>query len=256
MTPFPEVTLIIPTHNRAKLLLATVESALAQTQPFAKIIVIDDASPDDTLALLKRYEGKISVVEATKIGVQRARNLGVALATTDYVTFCDDDDLLYPDLVEQVSTCISAHPDLDSLYMNYRSFYETKTDPDIVARAPEGFFAGAVVADGFFLDIPNLCVKTIEFQPLMPSGATFKKEFYDRIGGFDASFNRVPSEDWEFTLRALMSGRTGMSVQPLVKIRRHSGNDSADLMRQAVGEVEVIRYALLHHKEVEQSWRF
>ena len=253
MIDFPELTLIVPTHNRAELLLKTIESAFSQTRAFKQVIVIDDASTDDTVLLLEKFGSRVVFVTAEKIGVQRARNLGVSMANTEYVTLCDDDDILEPDFVEQVSNCLHRNPDLDSVYMNYRSFNELRTDADIVSRAPEGYFDGSALKDEFFHNIPDLYVKTVDFQPLMPSGATFTKHFYERIGGFDPNFNGVPSEDWEYTLRAIAEGRTAMSKQPLVMIRRHLGNDSADLMRQAVGEVEVLEYALLHHRIAARS---
>ncbi len=85
------------------------------------------------------------------------------------------------------------------------------------------------------------------FQPMMPSGATIKKSFYQAIGGFDPAFDRVPSEDWEYTLRAVSVGLTAICLAPLVSIRRHSGNDSQNLLRQTLGEVDILKFALQYH---------
>jgi glycosyltransferase involved in cell wall biosynthesis len=225
----------------------TVQAALAQTVPFAEIIVVDDASPDDTLLQLQQFGQRIRVIPSKKIGVQAARNLGVATATSKYVTLCDSDDLLQPEFLHQMGDLLAAHPKIDSIYSNYQSFCGEKIENDILSGAPKGFFDGANVNGDLVTDIPDLYAKTIVFQPLLPSGATIKKHFYERIGGFDPVFDRVPSEDWEYTLRAIANGKIAVCTIPLVRIRRHGGNDSYDLLRAALGEVEVMKFVLRHH---------
>ncbi|WP_323744831.1 glycosyltransferase family 2 protein [Noviherbaspirillum soli] len=243
----PNVSLVIPTHNRASLVVHTVQSALDQTVPFAEIIVVDDASTDDTLVQLRRFGQRIRVIPSKKIGVQAARNLGVATATSKYVTLCDSDDLLQPEFLHTIGGLLAAHPEIDSIYSNYQSFCGEKVAEDILSGAPKGFLDGGNVDGDLVTDIPDLYAKTIVFQPLMPTGATIKKLFYESIGGFDPVFDRVPSEDWEYTLRAIANGKIAICTIPLVRIRRHEGNDSYDLLRTALGEVEVMKFVLRHH---------
>jgi glycosyltransferase involved in cell wall biosynthesis len=228
--------------------METIRSALNQTQPFAEIIVVDDASTDNTLEKLAEFGNLITVIPSSKIGVQRARNMGVSTAKSQYVTLCDSDDILLPEFVEETSKWLSGHPDCDSVYVNYRSFTETKIENDILSGAPRGFFDGAVVEGNFIHSIPDVYARTVRFQPFLVSGVTIKKSFYEAIGGFDPAFDRVPAEDWEYTLRALSLGHTVMCTIPLVRIRHHDGNDSRNGLRQALGEVEVLKYALKHHK--------
>lgn len=247
MIAWPDISLVIPTHNRAHLILETIEAALSQSRPFAEIIIIDDASTDDTLVRLRRFGHRIKVVEAAKIGVQAARNLGVEIASSPYITLCDSDDLLKPAFVETLCAWLASHDDVDSVYSNYQSFDEMGTAGDILSGAPAGFLEDACVDGQFLFDIPDLYAKTVSFQPMMPSGATVKRSFYQAIGGFDPAFEGVPSEDWEYTLRAVGIGRTAICMIPLVLIRRHAGNDSRNLLRQALGEVEVLKFALQHH---------
>lgn len=245
------VSLIIPTHNRALLVVQTVQAALRQTLAFDEIIVVDDASTDDTLLQLQPFTARIRVIASEKIGVQAARNLGVAAAHSPYITFCDSDDLLQPDFLQHISSWLVTHPEIDSVYSNYCSFQDGQTQADILSGAPAGFFDGALSDGDFVTDIPDLYKKTVTFQPMMPTGVTVKKCFYERIGGFNPAFDRVPSEDWEYTLRAIASGKTALCRRPLVRIRRHSGNDSRDLLRVMLGEVAVMQFALEHHASAQ-----
>lgn len=242
-----KISLVIPTYNRATLVVDTVRAALEQTMPFEEILVIDDASTDDTIARLSQFGSQIKVINAPKAGVQAARNLGVRLVSSEYVTFCDSDDLLKPSFVETATAFLSKHREYDSLYFNYQSFRGNRTEKDILQGAPAGFFKGAHYLENFVTYIPDLYVRTTAFQPLMPSGATVRKNFYEKIGGFNPIFNKIPSEDWEYTLRAIAFGKTGICLDPLVLIRHHDGNDSKDTIRQTLGEIEILQYALQNH---------
>lgn len=248
MKPDVAITLVIPSYNRAQLILETINSALNQTSPFAEIIVVDDASTDGTLLALEQFDGKISVIASEKVGVQTARNRGVAAASTDYVALCDSDDLLEPDFVQVISKWLSSHPECDSVYSNFVTFDENTTSSDKFSGAPTSFFKGATFTEGFCSDIPDLYVKTVGYQPLFSSGVTIKKSFYQAIGGYNSELNGVGSEDWEYTLRAVEAGVTSVCMKPLVRIRRHSGNDSGNKIKQLLGEVIVLEHALKFHQ--------
>ena len=90
----PSISLVIPSYNRAHLIVETLSSAVRQTSPFSEIIVIDDGSTDDTQSVIA-YFGRAVVYRKTENGgVQRARNLGAEMANSAWVAFCDSDDLL------------------------------------------------------------------------------------------------------------------------------------------------------------------
>jgi glycosyltransferase involved in cell wall biosynthesis len=241
------LSLVIPTYNRGDLIGETLHSAFNQTMPFAEIIVVDDGSTDDTEKVLLDYLDRIKVIRIPNSGVQAARNKGVAAAQSKYVTLCDSDDIFEPDFVTSVVTWLSAHPSCDILYSNFVTFDEHSTHPDKFSVASAEFFEGGKKDNEFVSDIPDLYVRTVAFQPLYPTGSTFQKSFFERIGGYNPAFNRVGAEDWEFTLRAISNGNVAVCTRPLTRIRRHAGNDSADAMRMLIGEVKILEYALKHH---------
>lgn len=242
-----DICLVIPSYNRASLIGHTIESALNQTQPFSQIIVVDDASTDDTLSVLQRFGDRITVIASTKIGVQKARNVGVQAASASHVMLCDSDDLLVANHVETVSRWLDDHPGCDAVYTNHQVFTDADIQPPTFARAPADFFRNAAREGSFWTEVPDLYLKTGTFQPLLVSGITLKKSFYTRIGGFDPAFDGVPSEDWEFTLRVLVHGNVALCDEPLTMIRRHPGNDSRSALRQRLGEIAVLEHAMSHH---------
>jgi len=243
----PTLSLIIPTYNRASLLAATLDSALAQRLPFLEIIVVDDGSTDDTAQVLVRYAQRIRVIRVANGGVQNARNTGVAAAAGDYIVLCDSDDLFEADYVATVAPWLARHPDCDAVYSNFVTFDERGVHADKFALAPAGFFDGARQSESFWHDIPDLYLRTLSYQPLFPSGSAIRKSLYQRIGGYDVRFNGVGGEDWEFTLRLIGQARLALCATPLVRIRKHGANDSADNIRTVSGCVQILEFALREH---------
>lgn len=93
----PLVSCIIPTHNRRVLLERAMESVLSQSYKNLQAIIVDDASSDDTEALVRRFAVKDQRVRYIKnpspLGPGGARNVGIASANGDLIAFLDDDDL-------------------------------------------------------------------------------------------------------------------------------------------------------------------
>jgi glycosyltransferase involved in cell wall biosynthesis len=103
------VSIIMPTRNRASLLRRALFGVRAQTVRDMEIIVVDDASTDETLAMLASEFPLVEVVRHRfSLGPSAARNSGVAVATGDWVFFHDDDDLMHP---SHLADLLSAHLD-------------------------------------------------------------------------------------------------------------------------------------------------
>lgn len=241
------VSLIIPSFNRGSLIGETLDSALAQTVPFHEIIVVDDGSTDNTQEVLAGYRDRIKVLTLSRNGVQAARNAGAAIATGDYITLCDSDDLLTPQFLSTFVECLRIHPDCEGYYSNFVTFVGDTTQADKFSLAPAGHFDGARVDGDFLSEIPDLYVRTVAFQPLFISGCIVSRRLYQALGGFDTKFNNVGGEDWEFTLRVISAGKVVVCKQPTVRIRKHALNQSGDPIRQVRGTAHILDYALDHH---------
>lgn len=245
------VTLVIPAFNRADLIGETIASALDQTIRFTEIIVVDDGSTDGTPDVLARFGNAITTIRTANGGVQHARNTGVLASRTPLVALCDSDDLLLPEFDELCGAWMSEADDVDITYTNFVTFSGTHESPDKFSLAGPDFFAGSLNSGWFTKNIPDLYAKSIRFQPLFSSGVVFRRAFYDRLGGYDASFNGVGAEDWEFTLRAIASGNVSVCRKVLTRIRRHAGNDSASALHMSMGEAQVLEHSLDHHPGIE-----
>ncbi|WP_332875999.1 glycosyltransferase family 2 protein [Massilia sp. S19_KUP03_FR1] len=243
----PSITLVIPTFNRGNLIAATLDSAIAQAVSFLEIIVVDDGSRDDTAAVLALYAGRVQVITVANGGVQRARNIGVAAARGEFIVLCDSDDLLEPGYVAAMQAWLEAHPGCDSVYSNFVTFDEQGVHADKFAGAPVTFFAGARRDGAFWHAIPDLYRRTLAYQPLFPSGSLIRRSVYTAIGGYDPQFNGVGAEDYEFTLRLIDHTDIVLCTTPLVRVRKHAGNDSTDNIRQVRGCVQILEFALEKH---------
>lgn len=103
MTPTPRLTVVIPVHNRAELMEATLRSVASQTLRPLAVVLVDNASTDATLASLQAWKQavetpdfQVTVVEEPTPGACSARNRGLEEVTTPYVMFFDSDDLMAP----------------------------------------------------------------------------------------------------------------------------------------------------------------
>ncbi len=96
----PLVSILIPAYKAAEWLPGSLESAIMQTWRNKEIIVVDDGSPDDTLAVAKRYESPTVKVHTQKNqGAAAARNTAFSLSSGDYIQWLDADDLISPEKV-------------------------------------------------------------------------------------------------------------------------------------------------------------
>jgi glycosyltransferase involved in cell wall biosynthesis len=108
----PLVSILIPAHNAGKWLADAIQSALDQTWQNREIIVVDDGSTDDSLAIARQFatEG-VGVVTQPNQGAAVARNTAYSLCQGDYIQWLDADDLLEPDKIElqvrEIASCLS-----------------------------------------------------------------------------------------------------------------------------------------------------
>ena len=89
------VSIIVPVYNVEKYLPSCLRSILQQSYPAIEIILINDGSKDNSLAVCQKFarkDSRVRVIDIPNGGVSHARNLGVTVATGKYVQFVDSDD--------------------------------------------------------------------------------------------------------------------------------------------------------------------
>jgi len=127
----PLVSILIPAFNAGEWITGTLRSAVAQTWDRKEIIVVDDGSTDQTLAIARQFESESVRVYAQKNhGAAAARNRAFSLSQGDYIQWLDADDMLAPDKIakqmEALEHCQSKRMLLSSawgqfLYRHYRA---------------------------------------------------------------------------------------------------------------------------------------
>lgn len=110
------ISIIVPIYNVEKFLPKCIDSLLNQTYRDIELILIDDGSPDASGEICDRYasnDPRIIVIHQTNRGVSAARNVGLNIATGEYIGFCDPDDFIAPEMYEKMIDAIKQnHADM------------------------------------------------------------------------------------------------------------------------------------------------
>jgi glycosyltransferase involved in cell wall biosynthesis len=115
-----DVSLVIATYNRGPPIGRTLNSALAQTQPFREILVVDDSSTDGTGKWVRSHYPQVRVIRTDKnLYTSGARNYGARHARNDVLVFLDHDDELMPHAVETLDGLLRDHPEAQAAYADH-----------------------------------------------------------------------------------------------------------------------------------------
>lgn len=186
------VSVVIPNFNKGQFVEATVRSALRQG-PGCEVIVIDDASSDESIPVLRRLaaaEPSLRVIELSgNRGGSHCRNRGLDAASGEFVIFLDSDDLLSPACVDGRLRVANRHAEHDLWVFPMEVF----------RRSPEDVVDRWVPRPGPHLR--HFLSHRIDWQTMQP---LWRRSFLIGIGGFDESFVRL--QDPEMHARALQAG--------------------------------------------------
>lgn len=201
-----KISIITVVYNGAATIASAVDSVLSQDHPDVEYIVIDGASKDATLAILKGYGDKIAVlVSEPDRGIYDAMNKGLARATGDVVGILNADD-----------------------------FYADKTVLSAVAQQLGQRGAEALIGDLVFVkpDRPDQVVRYYGSRNFtlrkfergdMPPHPTFfvRRAVYDRLGNFDTQYRMCA--DFDLMLRFLYIGKVSYTYLPKVMVTMRTG---------------------------------
>lgn len=146
-----DVSVVIPAHNAETRLSDALEGLGAQTCPPAEVIVVDDGSHDETAALAAGWRfpwGRAPTVirHPEALGTAAARNHGALCARSEWVAFCDDDDVWHPARLEHLARASERHPASDAIGSGAVGF-ALETELSQVQASGRGAMATLVVSD-------------------------------------------------------------------------------------------------------------
>lgn len=118
----PLVSIVITNYNYGKFVAEAIDSALKQSYPNIEIIVIDDASTDNSLEIIQKFKDKISVIEHSKnLGIVKTRNQAIKTVSGDYLLFLDSDDTIPKDYISSLVRVAQAEG-ADVVYSGTKQF--------------------------------------------------------------------------------------------------------------------------------------
>ncbi|HWQ83604.1 MAG TPA: glycosyltransferase [Anaerolineales bacterium] len=206
-----KVSVLIPCYNQAALIRPVVEAILAQTRLPDEIIVVDDASQDTSLEILRTLPVKI-IQHETNLGLSRARNSAIAGAAGDILVFVDGDAIAAPDLIEVLLSGYQLSDDgnlggiggrgIEALQLNvydrWRAYHASQSH------------GNKPVDDVPFLY--GLCM-------------SYTRRAIEKVGGFDPFFSQTCGEDIDIGIRLHQAGyRLGYLPQAVV-YHQHSDDE-------------------------------
>ena len=231
----PLASVIVITHNRYNSLKKTVSAILNQTFSEFELIILDDASEDNTKNIIEDFKDKrMRYLKNTQnLGIARTRNMGINIAGGRYIFFTDDDCSPYKNWLEEGIKILQSENEVLAI----QGFVVTeKFDKSRVFRRVRSF--------SWSENLGNF----------MCANMAFPKETLRKLGGFDLKFNQA-YEDVDMGLRARKMGKVIFSRQMVVNHRQlpYTQKEIIAEAKRAQEQVRIIKY---HPDEFDYHRRY
>lgn len=204
MSSPPLISIVLPTYNGCRYLREAIESCLQQTFTNWELILVDDASTDDTPALMRRYAAQDSRIRVIRNAVNsklpKSLNCGFAQARGEFFTWTSDDNCYRREALATMLAFLEANPGADVVYANY-----TVMDENGVPRkfGPPG--AGPL--------------EELPFRNVVGACYLYRRKVHEELGGYAEDLFLV--EDYDFWLRAATRFQLAFLNQDLYLYRWH-----------------------------------
>jgi glycosyltransferase involved in cell wall biosynthesis len=233
----PDISVILPTYNRTRPLVAAMESVLAQSYGDLELIVVDDASSDDVASVVKGFaDARVRYMRRDRNGgAGAARNTGLAAARGRLIAFQDSDDLWLPGKLERQVAFF------DTLSDDVRVVIGGKI---VYGRDPQFRYGAGKVAHApppgsrLRLDEDQLGHLLAENR-ISVQNALFRRDCMPDLRWFDECLRA--NEDWEFAVRLVQQTRVFEDIEPVVLGFISADSISTNRRRQLMGEFRILR---------------
>lgn len=224
MNPF--FSIVIPTYNRAHLIVPTLHSVVNQTFTDFEILIIDDGSTDETEDVVEinfPSHHKINYIRKKNEERSIARNTGFHLARGEYVVFFDSDDLMLPHYLHTLHQAIEAQPDCNFFATKYQIDTNGTISTNEIATLSEGFYDYKLLLKG------NLFGTMVAAKKQNP-------HFYP----FPPAFNMC--EDWIFNMINLRNDKIYLIDNVGITIINHKTRSMANNEKAIKGRLSAMKF--------------
>lgn len=255
----PLVSVIVPAYNNAAIIVETIDSIINQTYQNWELVIIDDASPDNTFEVLQQYAAKDSRIKTERITRDKSvkthcavRIEALARAKGDFIAFMDGDDLYEPDAFETMVRYLQNNEDCQCVYGLFR---EIDMDGKLIANADERHWNDL---DESHNAIPSKELHSwdnIIFQriPMMLQLMMVRRPFIDAAGGLNPY---IIWDDYYFFVRMCVLNRDAVHRIPHYVFRyryNHGGlSKSTQMFKKLLKNVRVAVDGLMDELHVDQ----
>ena len=225
----PQVSVIIPTYNRAAYLADAIRSVEAQNYRDIETIVADDGSTDNTAEVMARFGSRVTYLRLDHHGLPATtRNAGLRASHGEFVAFLDSDDLFLPGKLELQLATFDAHPEAELVYSNGHFFRDIPNEPigELLDGLPSP--SGNVFAEllcGNFVFTPTVLVR---------------RTCLDSVGVFDERPDFFAVEDYDLWLRIAAQFPVIYAPGKVAAVRRHQHNISRDVVAMNERVIQVL----------------
>ncbi len=222
----PQVSVIIPTRNRANLLREAIESVLNQTYSDFELVIVDDGSTDHTAEVVAAFrDQRVVYCQQEKQERGAARNKGVALSKGEFITFLDDDDWYMPRKLEIQVRELLANPNVGMVISGWDRIKES--GELVRSERPWLHHPQPVLGDWLFAAMAHV------------ASVLIRRSWFKRIGGFN--HDMAPNEDTYLWFRLAQEGCPTAWVKEMVfRQRMHGSNSVRNLQHVKKGKVTML----------------
>ena len=181
----PSVSVVLVTYNRARLLDATIGAIVDQTLTDFELIIADNASPDHTEELCRRWALRDSRIRYCRwphnLGVTRSLNQGIRNSVADYVAILHDDNVYNPTLLSEWKACLDEDPKAAFVFNAYDALDSQGRSANVFREPLPRSFPGAILLEKIFF-------KRWRFGSPVYGTAMLRRTAFDKVGVFDERY--------------------------------------------------------------------
>ncbi len=241
----PEISVIIPLYNSEKYIKETIESVLSQGFKNFELIIIDDASTDNSLKITRELAKKDNRIRLFKSKTNKGRassiNVGLRNAKAQYITFLDSDDIMYPGRLKKQMFFLKNHPEIDMIYGDILKFWENGTkkiynsvefsDTEEPLKRLKKFAKGKQEIKEAY--------KALDKEKFIPGASImFRRKIID--AGIKLDENLRNSEDCDFNFQIIKAGYK-IAKYPIItfKYRIHKDQKSGNKEKMTIATQQI-----------------